>query len=370
VSAPDVPLQAFNDAAAAFLQIHRHRPTPPYVGNLRTEVDAIETGGVRFPVTVNDAEADNAWICSPTTTYGRYAQEEILRLGRPWLTAPLRGLAGAAGWVLKRSRIDRAVAINNWLVSTNVYPALRDIALDRVIAEARERWPAHALWFRSLNVVHHAEWLHALRQRGFVLVPSRQVYLFDQVADLARRRTDLKRDLALRARAEQAGRMLRLSGDDEFDLAARLYAALYVDKYSACNPVYSGQLMRAWHEAGLLELTGLRDEQGALAGVVGMVRMGQLITSPIVGYDISLPRSAALYRLLSATVLHRAIEQGCAVNLSAGVAHFKRQRGGKPAIEYSAVLVEHMPRRTRAAVVGLGAVSRTVGIPVVRRFRL
>lgn len=364
------PLHEFNDRVAAYLQIHRNHATQPYIGNVRSTVDALEAGGVRFPVTINDAEPDNAWVCSPLTTYSSYAREEIVRLGHPWLTAPLRAWVTAMGGTLRRARIDRAVAINNWLLSTNIYPDLADVDLDRVLETARDRWPTHALWFRSLNVTQHADWLGALARRGCILVPSRQVYLFDDIARLARRHADLKRDLGLLDRAERAGRLVQAFGEEDYERVAQLYAALYVGKYSASNPVYSARFIRAWHAAGLLDLAGVRDEQGSLAGVVGIVRIGRLLTSPIVGYDTSQPRSAGLYRMLAAMVMRQAITQGCAVNLSAGVAHFKRQRGGQPAIEYSAVLASHLPARTRSAIAGLGAVTRLVGVPVMRRFRL
>lgn len=367
---PVVPLDEFNARAAAYLQIHRQRPTRPFIANVQTEVDALDVGGVLFPVTVNDAEPDNAWVCSPLTTYATYAAEEIRRLGHPGLTAPLRWMArGMGGW-LRRARIDRAVAINNWLVSTNTYPDLHDISLDQVLDAARARWPTHALWFRSLNSTHHADWLEALSARGFTLVPSRQVYLFDDVAAVSHQRTDLKRDLALLRRADLDHRIVSDFHDPDFRRIAELYAELYVQKYSCLNPCYGWTLLKAWSQAGLLELKGIRDEHGMLQGAVGLLRFGNLLTSPIVGYNTELPARLGLYRMLAAIVMRQAIEDSCVVNLSAGVAHFKRQRGGQPAIEYSAVLTHHLSGRTRRAIKALGAATRHVGVPIMQRFKL
>ncbi|WEN16354.1 hypothetical protein PY254_06715 [Rhodanobacter sp. AS-Z3] len=367
---PVVPIDEFNRRAATFLQIHRQRPTPPFIANVQTAIDALDVGGVLFPVSVNDAEPDNAWICSPLTTYARYAAEEIDRLGQPWLTTPLRWLAGGMGRWLQRARIDRAVAINNWLVSTNVYPQLRDVALDQVLDAATTRWPTHALWFRSLNTVHHADWLDALSQRGFTLVPSRQVYLFSDVAALAHQHADLKRDLVLLHRAAHQHAVCTQFTDEDFRRIAKLYAELYIDKYSGLNPHYEWTLIKAWSLAGLLQLKGIRDEDGVLQGIVGLFRFGNLLTSPIVGYNTALPLKLGLYRMLAAAVMKQAIDDDCLVNLSAGVAHFKRQRGGQPAIEYSAVLSRHLPGRTRRAIGTLGAVTRHIGVPIMQRYKL
>jgi hypothetical protein len=101
-----------------------------------------------------------------------------------------------------------------------------------------------------------------------------------------------------------------------------------------------------------------------------MLRFGDLLTSPIVGYNTALPARQGLYRMLAALVLRQASRDGCMVNLSAGVAHFKRQRGGQPAIEYSAVLANHMPVKTQRAVRALSAITRHIGVPIMKRYQL
>jgi hypothetical protein len=367
---PAMALDTFNAKAWDYLRLHQGKPTRPMIANVQCRVDAVQAGGVVFPVTINDDEPDNAWVCSPLTTYGRYAVEEVDRLGRPLLAAPLRVLAARAAAWLRHADIDRAVAVNNWLVSTNAYPRLHDIDLNSVVAQVRECWPAHAVWFRSLNTAHHADWLRALSDMGFVLVPSRQVYLFDDIERLSRERTDLKRDLAMLSRQDAVGHLSHHFDDVDLERVAELYTELYIGKYSGLNPRYGAALIAAWHRANLLELHGIRDAQGVLQGAVGMLRFGDLLTSPIVGYNTALPARQGLYRMLAALVLRQAGRDGCMVNLSAGVAHFKRQRGGEPAIEYSAVLVSHMPARTQRAVRVLGAITSHLGVPIMRHYRL
>lgn len=367
---PVIPLDQFNAKALAYLSIHRQQPTMPFIANVQTGVDAVDAGGVLLPVTVNDAEPDNAWVCSPLTTYASYAAEELHRLGHPLVTAPFRLIAKGFGHWLRHANIDRAVAVNNWMVSTNTYPPACEVGLDRVLDAVRDRWPTHAVWFRSLNSVHHADWLRALSDRGYTLIPSRQVYLFDDVATLSRQHADLKRDLALLRRTAQEHRVVSDFDDDDFRRIAELYAALYMRKYSGLNPRYEWPLLKAWSQAGLLDLKGIRGADGTLQGAVGILRFGNLLTSPIVGYDTAQPAKLGLYRMLAALVMQQAIDENCLVNLSAGVAHFKRQRGGQPAIEYSAVLSSHMPCRTQRAISTLGAVTRQIGVPIMQRYKL
>lgn len=368
--APCIPADAFNAQAETFLALHEDAATPVYVRNIGAEVVGLRAGGLCVPATVNRADAGDAWICSPRTTYCDYAAEELARLGRPLLHAALAPAIGAVGRGMGAARLDHCVAVNNWLVSTNSYPDADASAIGALVDAARVRWPRHALWFRSLTREHNAAWIDALLDCGAKLVPSRQVYLFDDIATLEHRHADVAKDFALLRRSRVHPLAPADMDEADYARAAGLYALLYLGKYSRLNPDYTPALIRAWHHAGLLQLHGQRDQGGELQAVVGMLRFGDLFTSPIVGYDTARPRREGLYRLLAASVLHQAMRSECAVNLSAGVAHFKRQRGGVPAIEYSAVVADHLPLRTRVSLGLLRGATSGIGVPLMRGLRL
>jgi hypothetical protein len=71
-----------------------------------------------------------------------------------------------------------------------------------------------------------------------------------------------------------------------------------------------------------------------------------------------------------AHVLDTTIERDAELNLSAGAAHFKRLRGGVPAIEYSAVFSHHLPQSTRRALGALRMLTTKLGVPIMKRFEL
>lgn len=337
--------------------------------NLDAGIAMLRVGERIVPVTVNDAERGNAWVCSPRTTYADYAAEEARRLLPAVPARAIAGLCSGLGGVLGWAQLDRVVAINNWCVSTNLYPPLQELPLDALLRQARERWPTHALWLRSLNTHDNPQWLAALQARGFRLIASRQIYLYPELST-QRRGRDLSADLKLLQRTD----LQRVGddgiGEDDYPRIAALYAMLYLDKYSHCNPAYHPQMLRDWHRDGLLRLEGFRDADGQLQCIAGMFGTAQAVTTPIVGYDTSQPQKMALYRTLAASSFRAALDSGRLLNLSAGAATFKRQRGGQPMIEYSAVLDAHRPRRTRAAVQLLSTLTRHLGIPLMRRYRL
>jgi hypothetical protein len=360
----------FAQQAQAFLDVHRQRPVAGLIANLDVQVDHLDTACGPLPVTIHDGGGGQAWVCSPRTTYADCAAEEAVR----YLPAALAPLAAPAiaplGHVLDWSGLDRNVAINNWLLSTNVYPALGGHEPARLLAQAVQRWPRHSIWFRSLNPVHTPDWITALQAAGCRLVASRQVYLYQDLDSLPRRHQNLARDLRLLQRTplhycDDAG-----MGEADYARIAELYHMLYVGKYSRYNPVYSAGFLRAWHRAGLLHFHGYRDADGQLQTIVGLFGNGQVVTSPIVGYNTALPVGLGLYRLATACVYRHAAQRRLQINFSAGAAHFKRLRGGRAAIEYSAVYAGHLPGRTRRTLDLLSAATCKAAAPLLRRLKL
>ena len=362
--------KSFVRHAEMFGDIHCHTDSILFAPNLDTHVELLRVDDMLMPLTINRGETGNSWICSPLTTYCDYAIEELYRHLHPFLSKPLSLICRSYGYALERARIDHAVTVNNWLLSTNLYPALHAGSLAKLVEAILQRWPEHAIWFRSLNTEHNADWLHALEVFGFTLIPSRQVYIFDDLPLKFARHVNMKRDMRLLHETP----LRRVDGvefqEEDYARATYLYGLLYLEKYSRLNPQYTVQFMKRWHAAGLLELNGFKDTENVLQGVVGIFRQGNTITAPIVGYNTRLSQSLGLYRLLMASVFENAMLTGATVNLSAGAAEFKRLRGGKSVIEYSAVLARHLcPSRQRVISV-LRALTTLIAVPIMHRFEL
>ncbi|MDR1076597.1 MAG: hypothetical protein LBL59_10005 [Xanthomonadaceae bacterium] len=370
-------LEEYADKASTLLRQLPDGDATVFADNLAVAMTSVGEDIGRWPVSVVDDEdaRDLAWVVSAHTAYCRYASEEMRRHfpGLPALAAE-PAIRAVGAW-LRHARIDRAVTLNQWLLSTNLYPPFDGAILRRNIDEALQRWPDHALWLRSLNPSHHASWLRALQEAGFVLLPSRQVYLLDDPDAAARRHRDLHNDLRLLRPERMRQAELEMVGDDAFDeagyeAAAELYSCLYISKYSACNPRYSVAFMRAWHRAGLLVLRGFRDMDGQWLGVGGAFNLGGVSSSPVVGYDTSQPLKRGLYRRITAALLSQARERGLRINFSGGSAYFKRQRGSRAEIEYSAVHVRHLPAFRQRGVSWLAGLCQRLAVPLMRRWEL
>lgn len=372
----DSSLAARDSSAVRFVNGCIEAPGIAAILNVETGMHILDTGIYAFPVSINmgNERADNSYVVSPLTAYTGYAKYELQRLSRPWLTWPLTGLVKGIAHQLKAAQIDRLVQVNNWLLSTNIYPA--DWQGDD-LAEITELLLAthsdHAIAFRSLNRFSNATLLERLHSLGYLPIPSRQVYLFDaregELAPfLGHHNTRIDASLLRRMPYEIVpGNELN---DEDYPRLEQLYNLLYLEKYCRLNPQFSADWLRCGQRDGWLQLRALRSATGRIEGVLGWFANEHTLTAPIVGYDTALPLRYGLYRLLTRMCLQEAVERRCVLNFSSGAAHFKRLRGGQPEIEYSMVYVRHLSDDRRRAWQMLSRMLHGIGLPIMRAFKL
>lgn len=346
------------------------------ISNVETRMKILDTGRHLFPVSVNDGveRPDNSYVVSPLTTYARYADFELTQLGYPWLVWPLRGLIAQLGKMLDKGDVNRIVQVNNWLLSTNLYPEDWDGAdLGRITGLIVQTYPEHAVGFRSINRFSNPVLFDRLTRLGYLPVPSRQVYLFDaragRKADLWRRHNN-RLDTALLRRTPYRHVPCHELEVGEYSRLAQLYNFLYLDKYCPLNPQFSAQWLRRGQADGWLQLSALRTPAGNIDAVLGWFSKDGILTAPVVGYDTALPQSAGLYRQIMQHCLREAMKRRCILNFSSGAAHFKRLRGGEPHIEYSFVYVDHLPRARQRVWRRLSALLQMFGVPLLRKLKL
>lgn len=161
---------AGSETVRAYVETFAQAPPRALIANLDTRLETVcaADGEWMFPMSVNDgAERGNCYVCSPHAHYVDYAAYEVSLLRRPLVEAPLRGLLAGAGVFFRRAALDRVVIVNNWLLSTNLYPSgWRGEGLPELIDGLIARYPGHAILFRSLNALQNPALLAVLRRAG------------------------------------------------------------------------------------------------------------------------------------------------------------------------------------------------------------
>lgn len=358
-----------NDPALVgkLVKICNRNPMPTLVANLDAQMQALQIGTTHLPTTISDGP--NCYICDPTAAYIDYAIEETRHFTtKPLIQKLLLGLISTAKPLLRTAGLDRQVQPNNWLFSTNPVPDISKTDATQLRDDLTGAHPDRVVVIRSLNPIADANSMAALKSAGFTLLASRQIYIFDPTTDSPT--TDAKRDRKLLTGSPYTIAPAATFSADDFTRAAELYNMLYLDKYTTLNPQYTASFLAQAHQIELLDIIGLRGNDGQLDGLAGLFANGNTLTMPILGYDTSKPQKLGLYRMLNAIGHQQAIEHGMFYNMSAGAAEFKRNRGAAPTIEYSAIYVGHLKWRQRIATGVIKTVLNGIGVPLLKRFKL
>ena len=281
------------------------------------------------------------------------------------MTPALGLVASGAGALLRSARVNRVVHVNNYMLSTNLHGGWSGGDIDAIRDLLVQLYPEHLIAVRSLN-----DWSDAALWRRFAasrwkMLPSRQIYVTEDVKNEWTPHRDTRRDLALLATVSDRVDRLETLRPGDAERIAQLYAMLYLDRYSVLNPAFTAAYIEMTHDAQFFHYRGLRDADGVLSAVVGCFIRGGVLTTPIVGYDTTRPARDGLYRIASVMLAQMAIEHGCKLNGSAGAASFKRNRGARPVIEYTAYFVGHLSFARRTTFGAIEQVLNKMAVPVM-----
>lgn len=367
MTAPDAFTQC-----RGFVEALSRDPMPSWIANLETKLQVLETPRGPLPMTVNAAaDGPTCYICCPSVAYADYAAEELRNFqAHPALRGLLASLIGISRPLIRGMGLDDQVQPNNWLLSTNIWCGLSLADLEAVTAELLARFPGRAIVWRSLNDHGDKAALDTFQQAGYRLFPARQIYLYDCRGNVPPLRRDVKNDLKVLERGDLEHVGPQALRPEDFPRIADLYGQLYLQKYTTLNPQYQPGFIRAMHETGLVELHGFRDRQGIVQAVIGFFCQGEVMTAPIVGYEMSLQEELSLYRRLVVFGMLEARKRRMLYNMSAGASTFKRNRGAIPAIEYSAVYNRQLSSRARLAGRVVEGLLSGLGVPLMKRFEL
>jgi phage pi2 protein 07 len=343
-----------------------------FIKNVNSQLLALAIDDLVLPVTVNSQELENCYVCSPYNHYVTYSKEELKTLKNSFLEKILEFIINLLGLFLNWGQINKVVIVNNLLLSTNLYPNLTSEEIHEITKYLQEGFPKHTIIFRSINTFINDELFNVFKNNGYHMIGSRQIYLFnskDQSTVRTKMRWRLKQDFKL---IQQQGYEVIDSSQislEEIPRLVELYNALYLEKYSYHNPQFSDRFLEMALENKALQIKALRKE-GKIDGVIGFYEINGIMTTPILGYDTTIPQEVGLYRMLSALLTVEAIEKGIILHQSSGAASFKRFRGFISNIEYSAVFYHHLPWRRQLVWRFLGVLVNKMAVPLMKKYKL
>jgi len=340
-----------------------------YINNIQTELKIITIDNLALPITINNAEYSNSYVCSPYTHYVTYAIEELKALKSPVVEAILSCIIRILGIILKLGQINKVIHVNNWLISTNLYPELSGDQIRKITSFLKTKYPDHTIVFRSVNDYAYPNLTEKFQECGYRLIASRQVYFLDKDLIRGKAKWLIKKDFKLLD--ENRYKLLEPKELTQDDIARirELYNYLYLDKYSLANPQFNCNFIELALRDSILNIRAFKKDE-KIDAVLGYFNRNGVMTTPLFGYDTNLPINTGLYRMLSAQLIKESEKLGLLLNQSSGAASFKRCRASTGHIEYNAIYNEHLSFKRRFCWSILEVMLNRLGISLLKNHNL
>lgn len=342
-----------------------------YIDNIKTELYILKVDDQIIPVTVNSAEWENSYVCSPYTHYVTYLLEEIPKLENKKSVAFLSFLVANIGKILRNVKFNKVVIVNNWLFSTNIYPELSSIQIQAINDKVLAHFPDHAILYKSVDSYRSTKLLRALQALGGCAIGSRKVYFWNPALPETKTqhaRKYFRGDRSVRRDSNYLLSKIEVEDAVNSGRLRELYQYLYLDKYSYYNPQYNEHFFKLAMETGFLSCYQLQADR--IDGVIAFYRLSGMLVSPIVGYDTAVHKERGLYRLLLLQATDLARQEGLIFHASSGVGEFKKNRGCIGALEYTVVFTKHLSFSRRLVWLSFSYVVNKIGIPILMKYEL
>src|SRR5262249_17731197 len=156
--------------------------------------------------------------------------------------------------------INKAVIVNNWLLTTNIYPTLTVEEIDGVTRFLAILFPDHTLIFRSLNLRKCQDLVHHLGDLKYRLFYARHVCIYDpqeKASFSSKVHYHHRRDRKLIQ--SEGYEVIRYHDvpSAEGQRVLELYKSLYLERHTTFSPQYTEKYLKKALEKKFLHLVGL-----------------------------------------------------------------------------------------------------------------
>jgi len=356
--------------AKKYIEMLASADMPSLIANVKTRILALRSGKRVFPITVNDDEIGNSYVCEPYSAYILYSKEEMDIVDIGWLKWLFKPMISLASIFLRIAQINRIVHVDNWLLSTNLHGDWDGADINAIRELLISKYPDHIIAIRSLDYWSNENLLRAVQNDRWYLFPSRQIWVTNDMEKQWLPRHSVREDKRILRKSELTTDTIKVMTNADAERIAELYHMLYVGKYSPLNPIFLPKWIQETCRLEIIRYRCARDGDDQIQAVAGSFCRADVLTPPIVGYDTSRPQSLGLYRIASLLFSEDAMQAHVRLHGSAGAASFKRFRGAEAYTEYSAYFIDHLSLSRRLILKTLSIFLNHIAVPMMRKYQL
>ncbi|QTQ07972.1 GNAT family N-acetyltransferase [Macrococcoides canis] len=332
------------------------------IRNVQARVEVMVLNGQLIPFSIKDGGMNQSWIHSFT---GQYIDEMVSETSRMDMPAYLRTVTSAilaTGRFVLNPSCEQTVTVFPSFMSTTMYEGYEFDQIELITKLLSERYPKHAICFRTLNDKFHKHEMELLKEAGYERLISRAVYIYDSNEQHNKNeRKDLKKDIK---KFNKSGLTLTMTlENDDFEQLIPLYEQVYLDKYSNFNPHYTAEFFKFMYEHTNLQWFVLKDKE-RIVSFMAVQEAGNILFPAYFGMDQSIKH---LYFITSGLLYEFAKRNRYAINNSAGAKDYKLARGSRPYLEYHYVYIKHLSPMQQLNYVSFIKCATTIGAPALKR---
>jgi len=340
--------------------------------NLDCESGLIALGDKMVPYTKNQMTKETlCYTISTLTHYYHYLREEMDIVGLRFSKLALMPPLWLIGLLLRFAKVDQAFTINNFGLSTNLFPkGLSATEWKEVVAKVEKSNPKHAILVRSINRGLNSDDYDALIGCGFKPMFARNVLLFPfkPIEQFPKgKRRQILRDERLVGQLGLKWLTVDNLDSEQASRVADLYDQLYLGKYSKNNPRFTPLFHSECSNRKILNYQLLCDGD-QIIGVLGMKVVDGVSTTPILGYDHNHPNANVLYRIITAKITRTCSDNNFHRHASSGANKFKKLRGGVTNEEFTMVKTSHLSLWRRLNWGLIRFMAQKIGRPLTHKF--
>ena len=148
-----------------------------YVENIDTKLSVLTIDDIVIPLTINDAEYENSYVCSPYSQYVSSGLFVISKMKNALLRKFLSFFVKLMGKGMRSGKLNKVITVNNWLFTTCPPINIDKEKAERIKEFLTKKFPDHAIFFRTIDQQTGSACYNALKAAGFDFIPSRHIYL-------------------------------------------------------------------------------------------------------------------------------------------------------------------------------------------------
>lgn len=312
-----------------FLWMHK-KWTKEYIKNIDVDIKFIEIDDFLIPVSLWNHK-DNCYTTSLLWLM-RYWKYETKNISNLLVSYFYNFFLDFLIFIAKRNYIDDVVYVNNFLLSTNIYPDFSKDTLNKIHEFLKESYKNKIIIFRSLNNLNNNEIMNSLNTIWFRKMISRQIFIFEnRYIDSYKKLKVVKNDFRI---INKFGFSFKKIDISEAKVILDLYNMLYLDKYTYLNPQFTVGMIENLLHNKFFSFYKLEDNNKVI-GIIWYYSLNNQSTAPIFWYDTSYNKRYNLYSQISNLLTFQSLNDCNTLNSSSWAWKFKMARGWEKYLEYN-----------------------------------